>query len=74
MVVSTINAGIGFIKSRDYPDALKYMERALEIDPGNHHAEKKAKQLRKVIEKTQRRMKAYLEGSLNTETEKRDRR
>lgn len=74
LVVSTINAGIGFIKSRDYPDALKYMERALEIDPGNHHAEKKAKQLRKVIEKTQRRMKAYLEGSLNTETEKRDRR
>ncbi len=74
LVVATINVGIGFIKSRDYPDALKYMERALEIDPGNPHAEKKAKQLQKVIEKTQRRMKAYLEGNLVPEEKKRDQR
>ena len=72
LVVSTINVGIGFVKSRDYPDALKYMEQALEIDPENPHAMKKAQQLRKVIEKTQRRMKAYLEGNLITESKKRD--
>ena len=73
VVVASINAGIGFIKSRDYPDALRWMNKALEIDPGNPHAEKKAKQLHKVIEKTQRRMKAYLEGNLMTDMKKRDR-
>jgi hypothetical protein len=40
------------------------MERALEIDPENPQAKKKAKQLRKIIEKTQKRMQAYYEGTL----------
>ena len=73
VVVACVNVGIGFVKSRDYPDALRWMEKALEIDPENPHALKKAKQLQKVIEKTQRRMKAYLEGSLVTDMKKRDR-
>lgn len=67
IVVALINVGIGHVKSRDYPDALACMDKALEIDPDNPHAKKKADQLRKVIEKTQRRMKAYLDGSLVTE-------
>jgi len=70
-VVSAVNVGIGFIKTRDYPDALRWMDVALGIDPENPHAMKKAKQLRKVIEKTQRRMKAYLEGNLVTDMKKR---
>ena len=72
VVVSSVNVGIGFVKSRDYPDALQWMEKALVMQPENPHALKKAKQLRKVIEKTQRRMKAYLEGNLVTDMKKRD--
>ena len=61
IVVSLINIGIQYIKSRDYPVALEYMDRALERDPNNPHAKKKTKQLRKVIEKTQRQMREYHE-------------
>lgn len=60
-VVTTVNIGIQYIKSREYPAALEYMEQALEIEPNNPHAKKKAKQLRKVIEKTERRMREYYE-------------
>jgi tetratricopeptide (TPR) repeat protein len=61
IVVSLINIGIQFIKSRDYPNALEYMDKALTLDPENPHAKKKTKQLRKVIEKTQRQMREYHE-------------
>jgi hypothetical protein len=63
-LAATLNIGIGFVKRRDYPKALEWMERALEIDPDNEVAKRKAKQLTKVIEKTQRRMQAYREGTL----------
>ena len=66
-VVAAVNVGIGHIKTRDYPAALQWMEQALDIEPDNPHALKKAKQLRKVIEKTQRRMQAYMEGTLDTD-------
>lgn len=59
LVVTNINVGIQHIKKRDYPRALKWMDEALVIDPTNIHAQKKAKQLRKVIEKTERRMAEY---------------
>ena len=45
-VVSAVNVGIGFIKTRDYPDALRWMDVALGIDPENPHAMKKAKRRR----------------------------
>jgi len=64
LLASTLNIGIGHIKRRDYPTALKWMEKGLEIDPENDAAKRKAKQLRKIIEKTQRRMQAYREGTL----------
>jgi tetratricopeptide (TPR) repeat protein len=64
LLAATMNVGIGFVKRRDYPNALEWMKKALEIDPHNPVAEKKAKQLNKVIQKTQRRMKAYREGTL----------
>ena len=61
IVVSLINIGIQFIKTRQYPIALEYMDKALVRDPGNPHAKKKTKQLRKIIEKTQRQMREYHE-------------
>jgi tetratricopeptide (TPR) repeat protein len=61
IVVSLINIGIQFIKSRQYPIALEYMDKALTRDPNNPHAKKKTKQLRKIIEKTQRQMREYHE-------------
>jgi tetratricopeptide (TPR) repeat protein len=64
VLAATLNVGIGFVKRRDYPKALEWMDQALEIDPDNEVAKRKAKQLRKVIEKTQRRMQAYREGTL----------
>lgn len=60
-VVATVNIGIQYIKTREYPKALGYMESALGIDPKNPHARKKAKQLKKIIEKTERRMREYYE-------------
>lgn len=60
-VVATVNIGIQHIKSREYPRALEFMESALTIDPKNPHAKKKAKQLKKIIEKTERRMREYYE-------------
>jgi tetratricopeptide (TPR) repeat protein len=68
LLASTINVGIGFIKRRDYPKALEWMEKALEIDPENDAAKRKTKQLRRVIEKTQRAMQAYREGTLFKKT------
>lgn len=64
-VVATVNIGIQYIKSREYPKALVYMEQALELEPKNPHARKKAKQLQKVIEKTERRMREYYEQQSN---------
>ncbi len=63
-LAATLNIGIGHVKRRDYPKALEWMEKALEIDPDNDAAVRKAKQLRKIIEKTTRRMQAYKEGTL----------
>lgn len=60
-VVTLINIGIQYIKSREFPAALEYMNKALELDPKNPHAYKKAKQLRKTIEKTEKRMREYYE-------------
>ncbi len=68
VLASTINVGISFIKRRDYPKALEWMEKALEIEPENDAAKRKAKQLRRVIEKTQRAMQAYREGTLFKKT------
>ena len=59
--VTLINIGIHYIKSREYPASLEYMERALELEPKNPHAKKKAKQLKKIIGKTERRMREYYE-------------
>lgn len=59
VVVSYINVGIQHIKDRDYLKAMECMDRALELEPDNPHALKKAKQLQKVIKKTQRRMEEY---------------
>ncbi len=64
MLASTLNIGIGHIKRRDYPKALEWMEMGLKIDPDNDAAQRKAKQLRKIIAKTTRRMQAYREGTL----------
>lgn len=61
LVVTLINIGIQFIKTREYPSALEYMDQALELEPKNPHAYKKAKQLRKIIKKTERRMREYYE-------------
>ena len=61
VVVAILNIGIQFVKSREYPAALEQMEKALELDPDNPHALKKAKQLRKIIEKTEKRMREYYE-------------
>jgi tetratricopeptide (TPR) repeat protein len=63
-LAASLNIGIGYVKRRDYPKALEWMEKALEIDPDNEAAIRKSKQLRKIIEKTQRRMQAYREGTL----------
>lgn len=60
-VVATINVGIQHIKKRDYPEALECMDEALQFDPENRHAKKKAQQLRQVIQKTERRMREYKE-------------
>lgn len=61
VVVALINIGIQYIKTREYPNALEYMKQALEVDPSNPHAKKKAKQLKKIIDKTERRMREYYE-------------
>jgi len=46
VVVALINIGIQYIKTREYPKALLYMDQALAVDPSNPHAKKKAKQVR----------------------------
>jgi hypothetical protein len=61
VVVTLINIGIQYIKTREYPKSLEYMEQALQVDPQNPHAKKKSKQLKKIIEKTERRMREYYE-------------
>ena len=67
--VSNYNIGVQFIKSREFPKALEYMEQSLAMDPNNPHAKKKAKQLRKTIEKTERRMREYYEEQERKQTE-----
>lgn len=54
LIVSKYNIGMGFIRRRQYPAALKVMEEILQIDPRNEHAYKKAKKLKKVIEKMEK--------------------
>jgi len=61
IVVATVNIGIQHIKAREYPKALEYMRKALELDPENPHALKKTKQLNHIIKKTERRMREYQE-------------
>ena len=61
MVVATVNIGIQHIKAREYPVALSYMKKALELDPKNPHALKKTKQLNHIIKKMERRMREYHE-------------
>ncbi len=61
MVVATVNIGIQHIKAREYPKALEYMKKALELEPENPHALKKTKQLNHIIKKTERRMREYQE-------------
>lgn len=51
MLAAEYNVGVQFIKRRDYPQALAYMERILQADPHNAHAKKKVAQLRRIIEK-----------------------
>ena len=63
VAVASINIGIQYIKKREYPKALACMETALANDPTNVHAKKKGKQLQKIIEKTERRMRAYTKQS-----------
>ncbi len=72
VLAASLNIGIGFVKRRDYPKALEWMNKALEVDPDNDVAKRKAKQLTKVIEKTQRRMQAYREGTLFSATKDED--
>ena len=61
VIVTLINIGIQFMKTREFPSALEYMEKALELEPKNPQAYKRAKQLRKVIDKTEKRMREYYE-------------
>ncbi|HIJ66542.1 MAG TPA: hypothetical protein HPP77_11400 [Candidatus Hydrogenedentes bacterium] len=53
MLASQFNIGVQHIKRREYAQALKFMQRVLEADPGNKHARKKIHQLRRILEKEQ---------------------
>lgn len=52
MLVAQYDIGVQHIKRRNYDDALACMKEVLKVDPHNSHALKKAKQLRRIIEKT----------------------
>ena len=52
ILVTQYDIGVQHIKRRHYADALACMEGILKADPRNPHAAKKAKQLRRVLEKT----------------------
>jgi len=51
MLFATYNNGIQHIKRHEYPEALACMETVLKSDPQNHHALKKAAQLRRIMQK-----------------------
>ncbi|MBN2311898.1 MAG: hypothetical protein JXR94_23160 [Candidatus Hydrogenedentes bacterium] len=54
MLASEYNIGVQYIKRREYKEALVYMERILKVDPKNAHARKKALQLRRILERSER--------------------
>lgn len=54
LLATQYNIGVQHIKRRDYPGALQWMEKILQLDPGNNHASKKVHQLRKIIEQESR--------------------
>jgi len=51
ILTTQYNIGVHFIKRRDYPEALQWMEKVLTVDPRNTHAAKKASQLRKILDR-----------------------
>lgn len=57
------NVGVQCIKRREYREALMYMERVLAIEPENPHAVKKVVQLRRIIEREQKKQEAALEDA-----------
>ena len=57
MLAAQFNIGVQHIKRREYPEALAVMEKVLQVDPRNGHAQKKMLQLRKIIERSGRQDK-----------------
>lgn len=51
LLVSQYNIGVQHIKRHEYPEALSVMQKVLQSEPGNAHAQKKVLQLRRIIEK-----------------------
>jgi len=51
ILTAQYNIGVYFIKRRDYPEALQWMEKVLAVDPRNAHAAKKASQLRSILDR-----------------------
>lgn len=49
LLATHYNIGIRFLKRRDYPTALQYMEQVLAIDPRNESARKKYTKLKRII-------------------------
>ena len=52
ILAAEYNIGVNHIKRREYPKAMRWMERVLQKDPDNKYAKKKAGQLRKILEQT----------------------
>ena len=59
MLVAQYDVGVQHIKRRNYTEALACMEEVMKVDPHNAHALKKAKQLRRIIQKTKRAKKSH---------------
>jgi len=57
MLAAQFNIGVQHIKRREYPEALDVMEKVLQVDPRNSHAQKKVQQLRKIIDRSGRKDK-----------------
>jgi tetratricopeptide (TPR) repeat protein len=57
MLAAQFNIGVQHIKRREYPEALAVMEKVLEVEPRNTHAQKKVLQLRKIIDRSGRKDK-----------------
>jgi hypothetical protein len=55
MLASLFNIGVQHIKRREYPEALVVMEKVLHQEPRNRHAHKKVLQLRKIIDRSERK-------------------